>query len=403
MKRITLFFLLFITPLLAQENRPDTFSFIQQVYFENSRHQFDHYLLEELPDLLESAPPSEQTEEILWMLASTEEWNGLKYKALLNYYKILFLYPQSKFKKESIEKVRACIGVCELSDSLYHFVDKTTGYIDAQEANFAFVSFVYQANSDSLAAGLSDEIDLFIKLYPASMYEDILLFWKGKLQVKQNHPFYAEAIFRRVLYQYPKSTLRPDVQLALANLYWHDLGEFNEAKELFYELINSSPENKYGGNAQFYLGELLADSLKNQVEANKNYRLFCQNYPEHPFVALAWKRMGDAALKEKNLLEARNYYTQSYERAKDDSLISGVLQKMKEISFELKDFKKAAQILLIEAKNENSAAKMLQAAKLYKEKLHDKTETKKILLRLIKDLPDSESAGKAKEMLNDKF
>ncbi len=398
MKRFTLFFLLLITPLLAQENKPDTFSFLQQVYFENSRHQFDRYLLEELPALLEAAPPTEQTEEILWMLASVEEWNGFKYKALLNYYKILFFYPQSKFKKETIEKIRACIGVCELSDSLYHFSDKTTGYVDTQEANFAFISFIYQSNSDSLITVLVDEIDIFLKIYPASMYEDILLFWKGQLQVKQNHPFYAEAIFRRVLFQYPKSTLRPDVLLALADIYWHNIGQFNKAKELFFELINSFPEDRYGGNAQFYLGELLADSLKNQTEANNSYRLFCQNYPEHPLVALAWERMGDAALTAKNLLEARNYYAQSYERAQDDSLISIVLKKMEAISFDLKDYKKAAQILLIEAKNENSAAKMLQAAELYSKKLNDKTEAKKILRRIIESFPGTSAAKEAERV-----
>ena len=395
MKQIALFFLLLFSSLLAQENNPDTFSFIQQLYFENSQHQFDPYLLEEIPALLESAAPNEQTEELLWMLASTEEWNGLKYKALLNYYKILFLYPQSKFKEESIDKIRTCIGVCELSDSLYHFLDKTTGYIDTQEGDFAFISFIYQANSDSLTAVLVDEIDLFVKIYPASMYEDILLFWKGKLRAKQNQPFYAEAIFRRILYQYPKSTLRADVLLALADIYWHQIGNLNRATEIFYELINSFPENKYGGNAQFYLSELLADSLKNQTESNNNYRLFCQNYPEHPFVARAWKRMGDAALKGKNLLEARNYYQQSYERAKDDSLISGVLQKMEAISFELKDYKNAAQILLVEAKNENSAKKMLRAAKLYREILNDKAEAKKILLRIIENFPGTSAAQEA--------
>jgi len=104
--------------LWAQENSPDAFSYIQQLYFENSEHQFDPYLLKELPALLESAPPNAQTEEILWMLASTEEWNGLKYKALLNYYKILFLYPQSKFKEESISKIRTGIKDNKLCDSL---------------------------------------------------------------------------------------------------------------------------------------------------------------------------------------------------------------------------------------------------------------------------------------------
>ena len=230
-----------------------------------------------------------------------------------------------------------------------------------------------------------------------------MIFWKGQLHTKLHHPYYAAALYRRILYQYPKSTLRSDAQLALADLYWHHMGKFNEAKELFYELINSSPQDEYGGNAQFYLSELMADSLHNQTEANRNYRLFCQNYPEHSFVALAWKRLGDAALKENNLLEARNYYTQSYERARENSLIVYVLQKMEDISFQLKDYKKAAVIMLIEAKHWNSAEKMFRAAELFEDKLNNTAESHRILHRLIENFPDSKFAKKAKEILNDEF
>ena len=89
MKRLLLFLSLMASVAGAQEKNSDAFSYFQQLYFENSEHQYDPYLLKELPSLLESPPSHAQTDEILWMLASTEEWNGFKYKALLNYYKIL--------------------------------------------------------------------------------------------------------------------------------------------------------------------------------------------------------------------------------------------------------------------------------------------------------------------------
>ncbi len=401
MKKTILTVIILMSFLWAQNSKPQAFGFVQQLYFENTEHQFDPYLLEALPALLEAGSAGEQTEEVLWMLASVQERNGLHYPALLNFYKILFLFPQSKFKNDAVAQIRTEIKTNTLSDSLFQFGDKIKEFTTVQEGVFGFISFIYQVNCDSLSTALISEIDLFLKQFPGSRYEDILIFWKGRLYLKQNRPYSAIALFRKVLFLYPQSTLVPEIDLVLADTYWRRARMFNEAKEVYYDLINSFSEDKYGGNAQFYLARLMANRLNNPQEADRNYRLFCQNYPEHPFVALAWKDMGDAALKENRQVEARNYYAQSYEKADDDSLIQYVLKKMEEISYRINDFKKAAVVLLLEAKRENSAEKMLRAADLYKNNVKDNDETKRILNRIIKDFPGSSFAEKAKNILAD--
>ena len=402
MKKIIPIFFVLIGALWAQESKPDAFSFVQQLYFENSAHQYDQYLLQELPAILETDRFSGQTEEILWMLASTQKRNGLRYRAFINYYKILFLFPQSKFREESIKQIRAEIKTGHLNAALYPSPSENKAYGTAEEGSFACISFIYQAKCDSLNTALVDAFDLFLKRFSGSRFEDILLFWKGQLYLKQNRPFFAEALFRQILFLYPNSALRPEIMLALADVYWHSTAKFNEAKEIYYELINSFSEDQYGGMAQFYLSELLADSLKNPEEAARSFRLFCQNYPEHPFVALAWKEMGETAKKEKKWLEACNYFAQSYEQAQDDSLIKYDLNQMETLSYRLMDYQRAARVLMLQAKRENSAEKMLRAAELYETRINNRAEARRILQRIIKDFPDSEVARKAKKKLNDR-
>jgi len=401
-KKLTVILFILISISFAQKDNISEFDFLQQLYFENTEHQFDSFLVQKLQTWLSVNPADEQSSQVIWMLANLQESTGQKYKALLNYYKLLYLFPTNKFNTDCKSRIDTLVIKFRLPDTLRSTRKEFLNITDSQQANFEFISFIYEIDSDPLATALIEEIELFCLISTNSRYNDILFLWCAHLYEKINKPYFAEAFYKQALQLYPQSTVRPQVLYHQALLYWHKLKKYELAKNKFVELINSASETGFSAEAQFYLAAMYDVSLDNSTEAKNNYLLFYQNYPVHPKISLALKRIAQINELDKNWLEARSFYQLFYETSPADSFALTALLRIETISLDrLNDYKSAAVVMLIEANHSADDEKMYRAAEIYLDKLNDKPEAKKILQRLIKDFPDSEFVDKAKKRLKE--
>jgi len=116
---------------------------------------------------------------------------------------------------------------------------------------------------------------------------DQRLFEKArKLEAKQK---FSEAIaqYDRLLKQFPRSPRAGDAQYAKANAYVN-LQDFPKAIGAFAELTKVFPDTvRLAANAQFMIGYLYHNEMKDTANARAAYRAFLDRFPENELAASA--------------------------------------------------------------------------------------------------------------------
>ena len=194
--------------------------------------------------------------------------------------------------------------------------------------------------------GTTNALARILTTYPTNSLVDSSLLLAGEQLSDMQQPAAARALFRKVVELLPKSSLRPEVELALARTYeqegswpvaigiydrWVEIytnseallpqveyarawanfqaGRGTNAFLLFTNFIAQFPTNALAPVVQWWLGDYYLGTGTNYVDAEKNYKLLFQNWPDSRLAYAACVMAGRAALARQGYSDAIGYFT----------------------------------------------------------------------------------------------
>ncbi len=386
------FLLLFLfsgSAVLAQTQYQGYFEFLQQIYFENSQHQYDSLLLDKMQSLQSQNLPAAEYRQVLWMLANLELNTGRPAGAFCHFFRLESLFPQNEFSGQNRRILDSLSIAFALPESFSDHLKQIPILPNPEEAFFNEISFLYTRNSESLRRELLLEIRDFLIRFPESRFADILLLWKGVLSEQQNAFYEAEVLYRMVLQLFPSSPIAGQVELNLGLLYLNHLNEVIKARDHFLNIVTNYSDKPISGEAQFALARIYDNKLKNPTEALIYYQTYHENFSDSSRVTYALLRMAeinDSLSKREN---AAVWYEKLYEYIPNSTLALTALRRLESIYLkDLTNYKKAVRILLIEARVFHDPDKMKQAAEIYQTRLGKPEKAQSILKRMTELFPD---------------
>ncbi len=386
------------------------FNFLEQLYMENDRGQYDDFLIQNFDNFVLIHPNSKTDAEVLWMLGTLYEKESKPYRALLTFLKIMYFHPAYTLADSAREHIALLSRRSENPDLLEKssFIKekiKTPLPFENRAANhFELLSFLFTLQVPGFNRVLLEEINRYRLLYSDSnTKEDVLLFWQGQLNENLKRFWQASASYSLLLHLYPQSSLQALSLLRLGIIDYKKLGLYEQAVQHFIEIINSYPGTDIAGEAQFHLGNMNQTVLKNNEEALNNYQLLIDAFPEHTRRGESMRRCGEILEKEGRYAEAVQYYTMFYSYFSTDSLADKILLKLANLYVkQLDNPQQAASTLQTYARqfpdSPDAPSALYRAAKLYK-KMGKKSKAGETCRILLEKYPNSSFAKKAKKML----
>ena len=407
-----LFTLIIAFSLFAQSDHPnERFTFLQQIYFENSTGQYNAYLESELQAFLQKYPNSDQTDQVILMLGDVQFNRNKPYSAFIQYLKIPTLFPKSSLSDEARKKLNQFFKMnknaafLDIKDTILTYLNQKHYFETRQEAAVDLYNFLFSLELPELRLPLLRDLECFAQsCQENSAHGDIVLFLKGKLNVSLKHFSSAEADFRELLSLYKHSLLAADALFQVGWIDYKYLKKTEDAKNAFVRIINAFPNNENTPKAQFYLAELYVNRLDSLNAGIDNYRLFVDAFPDHPLFKQAFKRLTLLLFKTKRYEEAVTLIGMHLNKHAQDSTFYAVVDSMARVlktNFRKYNYAARCYVLLASANPQSAQSPfyLYNAARIYKMNLKDIGRAKDICQRLQKSYPDSPYAVKCQLLI----
>ncbi len=196
-------------------------------------------------------------------------------------------------------------------------------------------------------SGTTNALAQILTIYPTNNLVDNSLLLAGEQLSDLQQPAAARALFEKVEELYPKSPLRPEVELALARTYeqednWSNAidlydrwvkqytnnmrlpqveyaramanyraGNGTAAFAILTNFVAQFPTNGWAPVAQWWIGGYFYNTGTNYADAEKNYELLYQHWPNSGRLVYEAKLMaGRAAMGRQGYSDAIGYFTQ---------------------------------------------------------------------------------------------
>ena len=136
-------------------------------------------------------------------------------------------------------------------------------------------------------------------------------------------PIRAIETFETFLKTYPQSDNRPEAMYRLAKLY-DGIKEYARALQLYSQLLDEYPKNKWADEATFARAKILDEQMKKHDEAAKEFERLEKDYPESPLTGQAGgeakKAHGEEASQEGETYGKSRYGSIPYDTMRDKPL-----------------------------------------------------------------------------------
>jgi len=197
-------------------------------------------------------------------------------------------------------------------------------------------------------AGTTNALARILTFYPTNNLADNTVLLAGQELSDMQQPASARALFEKFEELYPRSSLRPEVELGLARTYeqegnwpeaigiydrWvrqytndmrllpqveyaramanYQAGNGTAAFAILTNFVAQFPTNGWAPVAQWWIGGYFYNTGTNYADAEKNYELLFQNWPNSGRLAYEAKLMaGRAAMGRQGYADAIGYFTQ---------------------------------------------------------------------------------------------
>ncbi len=368
-------------------------------------------MLEELELFLKRNPFFVQNDQIFWMYGTLLENQKNMVPAFIQYLKITILYPKSDLAKDAFNHIQELIKentflcLSEKQEELESYLNKKHFFENPIDGLLDIYHFIFSLNHQCFSEALLKDLNLFEEMCYNQPYPyDLLLYWKGSLQKRLKKFSLAYGNFQKLLNLFPESSLAPTALYECSMICYKNFKKYDQAHEGFVQLINNYPQDAHTALAQFYLSELFETGLDSLNEAINNYRLFLEEFPEHPLFPKAFKRLIILYFKTHRYEEAITLIGLNLNRVAQDSTFSAIIDSMAQVFEEkFKNYEFAARCYVMLAAEPALIAKapfyLFQAARIYSKKLKDVEKAQQICERLKRNFPDSLFAKRCKMLL----
>ena len=400
------------TTLLAQIEETKYFEYLKNTYATKSSDDTE-FLITQFNEYLETFPLSNHNDEVYFILGEMYKNDRSYFKALVNYLKVLYLFPNSTNKEKAKTNITQIVKDHEeraFEDNQSEFLlklneNKTSN--DFGTAFFEYLMFIKSQNLDDLKEIIIDEIGYYLKHFgDKAPNADQSLFWQSELYENEKDWTEAALSYKKLKSLFPSSALIPRVIYNSGLIEYKEISKPQLAKESFVQLISDYAESEYAGNAQFYLGELYEKEFRDSKEAVANYRLLVETYPKNKFAVEALKRVADILVDEEKYEEAIASYYQIVELYPQNEFATEALIEIKDLYIRrLENYLKAVETLKFFAKqyknHEDAAEHLYDAAEIYYDDLNNKQAAIDTYHQVINEFPDSKYAEWAKDKIED--
>ena len=208
------------------------------------------------------------------------------------------------------QTVRACMELGDMSGTTNALAQILTVYPTSTLAGNSVLLAGEELSDLQQPAAARALFEKFEELYPdSSLRPEAELALARTYEQETNWPA-AIGIYDRWVKQYPNHTpLLPEVEYARA---WANFQAGNEANafRLFTNFVAQFSTNSWAPVAQWWIGGYFYNTGTNYVDAEKNYELLFQNWPNSTNLAYAACMMaGRAALARQGYSDAIGYFT----------------------------------------------------------------------------------------------
>lgn len=403
----------FFSRLFAQDtpSEADYFTHLQQLYFENSQHRYDDYLLERLENFDLLFPESKQLDQIYFMLGEITKARREPYRSFYYFAKLIFTKPSSKLKKDAVTRIDSLLTspgelqLAERSDSIFSEFNKIPAATSPEESAFNLLSFIYSLSCDSLQAPFMAGARHYRQRFGLqAAHNDILLLWQVRIFNAQGSPATAKALLRELIALYPKSDVLPAAWLDLAAIEQDYFKNYTAARDDLLQVIDNFPESEQSARAQFRLARLFERYLHQPQLALENYRLVADAFAASPYRCPALFQLGKLLAENKDYTASAQAYMQYYEHCADSGRAVLALQQIADMcEHKLHNQPQLAATLLLLAQhtpNDSAAAGYLfRAATIYSQMPDQKEKAREACRIILKQYPNTSVAQKAAELL----
>lgn len=368
-------------------------------------------LIEQYKEYIMLYPNSAQEDEALFNLSDLYQLNKNRAAQFYTLIKLSVLHPRSPLSINAIEAIDSLIvydNSLQLTDENERAIKEIIKMTPAEShrlAHIELLSFLQYANIKIFEKFIVDEIIQYKIIYgktPDNL--DAVNFWQASAYNQNGNSSAALLYFKKVVDVYKNSEFAPKALFRIGKIYSAQKDQ-KRAADYYIELINQYPEASETGDAQFELAKIYHYSFKDLNEALTNYKMLAQAFPENKNFNSALMNAGKISEELGDYQDALNSYMMIVENNNVTDETMAALKNILRIQLEiLKDYSQAAQVYLLMAQmfptDQNAPKHLLQAAKLYKEKVNNTQKSKEILQILKTKYKDSSEAGEAVKLMN---
>jgi TolA-binding protein len=177
------------------------------------------------------------------------------------------------------------------------------------QALYQVVRCAVATGDEKIASAAAEKIQT---LYPNSLFTDRALLLFGEDLNRRRDYAEARKTFSQLLQKFPNTTVRPQVQLAIARSYAQE-NLWNEAAQVYDEWIAKFPQNPLLPQAEFCRA-LAYDKAGNETNAFMLFTNFVARFPSNNFAPWAQNWVADAYFNDEAYVPAEKAYQEVYQK-----------------------------------------------------------------------------------------
>ncbi len=257
--------------------------------------------VDDLRAFTERYPDAEMRPDALFLAASLRQKRGDVKGGLVDFLRIVYEYPDSKlalkaksaFLEGAARKLPGRLKVAE-SDLV-----KTPQSDDKTERMALLIEKLATAMEDSLYDTTVEEVRRFQIRFPDYPASDKIQWSLGQLHEKAGKSGAALLAYRELMSVYPDSALLPDAQFTIGSLYADSLRDYKQAIDAFLEVVDKYPDSPKVQQALQRAAQLYSDRLKQYELAVELDQKIVKLFPKTDAALKAYK---DAATLQRERL-----------------------------------------------------------------------------------------------------
>ena len=397
------FVLIFVTPAAAKHSQSKTFKYLEKTFNLHDKKLRDLMIIE-LEHYLQIFPKSKHARPVQYMLGNIYEDMGEENYAVASYLKMIFLYPKSTKRKESIEPLKKLIAeeksYAEKREWLLGRIKKS--YVKSYSAKgyFRYLETLIELDHRKLYEWTMDSCREFIRAFPNDKKTSRVSVWLADLYVKEKNYREADSSYVKFTIVYPKSLLMPEVLYKYGTLKYEKLKEYEKAIELLGKIVKKYPKSKFADDALMLSGEIREKKLKDHKGAIADYRKLADKYSKSKNAVEALWRIAEINSKLKSYLASISAYEEIVKKYKKNEKGIEALEEAAHLYYsKRKDYlsaaKSYARIAEIYPDYKKAPHRLMEAASIFEKKLKDSEKAVTYYKKVIAKFPAHKKAKDA--------